>query len=416
MIKRALTLLVIVAVVGLAGVVLVNTVTATSHPERSLSTASVAPNGVVEVTITRVGAANGVGFVKETLPEGFEYVPDSIEVADPNPSERAGASLGPADPNNSQIVSFAVVGADSIKYEVRVGISVADGPYTFIDGVVESFGDDREIDDTIIMVVAETTEPMPDPEPDPMPMPDPMPDPMEGLRRAFSAASVLPGGNVDVTISGIEAQSGVAQVVERLPIGFTYRLNSAMVADANPGDRSGVEGVEDANDPRMVMFNLVGADSIKYTVDVDSSVSEGFKEFGGTLKGINGDTEIEEVNGIVVGAGTEPSAMGLRRTFSSTTVRQGSEIMVTIHEIGASQGVAQVVEMLPAGFTFSRGSATVVDPRSSSIAAVTGTVDSQNAQIVRFDLVGAEAIRYAVRVDAGVADDLYHFRDGVVKG
>ena len=102
MIKRALALAVVVAVAGVTGLLLgLHTVTATEHPERLFSEASVLPDSEVEVTIERVGAV-GLSFrqVVETLPDGFTYVEDSA--ASPDAGAHINAAWSP-DTNEGQV-------------------------------------------------------------------------------------------------------------------------------------------------------------------------------------------------------------------------------------------------------------------------------------------------------------------------
>ena len=83
MIKRVLRLLVIVAVVGLLGLIPV-AAQDTAGISRSLPAGPAAPGDVVVVTINNVGLADGFGDVVETLPAGFSYVDDSAASDTPN--------------------------------------------------------------------------------------------------------------------------------------------------------------------------------------------------------------------------------------------------------------------------------------------------------------------------------------------
>ena len=77
--KRALTLMMIVAAVGTAGLLSPGPVDATGHSAtRSFSAASVVIGGTVDVTIV-VDEVGAFGGVIETLPDGFSYVSTTLE-------------------------------------------------------------------------------------------------------------------------------------------------------------------------------------------------------------------------------------------------------------------------------------------------------------------------------------------------
>ena len=98
---------------------------------RSLA-GSVAPGGVLTVTITGTGygADRAIGQVTETLPAGdFTYEPDSAtKVPGSNPK---GTIRGTVNSNDSSMVAFTVVSVDSFTYQIRVGSNVTDGSYRF---------------------------------------------------------------------------------------------------------------------------------------------------------------------------------------------------------------------------------------------------------------------------------------------
>ena len=78
MIRKALPLLVIVAVAAAVGLVSLAAVTAqTNGPTRSLPAAAVPAGDEFEVTISGLNAS-GFGQVVETLPAGFSYVDDPV--------------------------------------------------------------------------------------------------------------------------------------------------------------------------------------------------------------------------------------------------------------------------------------------------------------------------------------------------
>ena len=86
------------------------------------------------------------------------------------------------------------------------------------------------------------------------------------LKRTFSPTTARPDSKVNVTISGIGVPSGIGQIVEMLPGGFSFEGGSEAVADANPSSRSGVSATVDPNDSRKVTFQVLALDSIKYRV------------------------------------------------------------------------------------------------------------------------------------------------------
>lgn len=395
---------------GIAGLVVVGTVAASQHPERTFSPASVAPGGEVEVTLTRTGLGAGVGQVRETLPAGFTYVAGSVAVADAAPAPRAGVSVD-ARTTQGQVVSFNVAVADSIKYKVMVADSVADGPHEFT-GQVLGLAGQQDIAANSVTVATGAT---PDPSPSPSPSPSPT-TPAAGLNRSFSAASVRPGARVEVTISGIGAANGVAQVVETLPGGFSYVHGSAAVADASPASRSGVTGTVDSQNSQIVRFDLVAADSIKYRVDVDSGAAEQSYTFsGGIVKSLTGSDESIPDSSITVSATAGLQPTGAVRSFNPATIpvaaAPGANVTVTITGLGIPSGVGQVLETLPDGFSFVDESEMIADANPSDRSAILATVDGQ---VVTFDIIAANSVSYQVEIGADIQPGTHTFR-GVLK-
>ena len=156
MFRKALPLLVIIAVVGMMGLLALSLVTAQeAGVSRSLPAGPVAPDDAFAVTINNVGLADGFGSVVETLPAGFSYVDNSAASTDANAVIDAEV--------DGQTVTFTVVGVDSFTYRVTVGSDVADGPYTF-SGVLKKLSGDETIADSTVTVEAGT---MPEPSPEP---------------------------------------------------------------------------------------------------------------------------------------------------------------------------------------------------------------------------------------------------------
>ena len=397
MVTRVLALLVIAAVAGAAGLLIVSTVLATQHPERSFSPASVSPgtDREVVVTITRVGAADGFAQVVETLPAGFTFKDGSAEVADASPHAKSGASATVS----GQVVTLVVVAANSVRYTVEVADDVASGSHEFT-GTLNKVTGDTPITSTIMVTTTPVTV---------TPTPTtPAPDPVTGPSRSFSPP-VLPTGTnreVVVTITRVGAADGFAQVVETLPAGFTFKDDSEAVADASPHARSGASAVFTG---RVLTIEVLASDSVRYTAMVADSVAAG-SEYGftGVVKKLTGETPIG-------GTGpTPPMPTGPSRSFSPPVLPAGTnrEVVVTITRVGAADGFAQVVETLPAGFTFKDDSEAVADAsphaRSGASAVFTG-------RVLTIEVLASDSVRYTVMVADSVAAGSEYGFTGVVK-
>ena len=114
MFRKALPLLVIVAVSGMIGLLGLGLVAASRAilASRSLPAGPVAPDDAFAVTINNVGLADGFGSVVETLPAGFSYVDNSAASTDANAA---------IDDNevSGQVVTFTVVAVDSFTLELN---------------------------------------------------------------------------------------------------------------------------------------------------------------------------------------------------------------------------------------------------------------------------------------------------------
>ena len=397
MVTRVLALLVIAAVAGAAGLVIVSTVLATQHPERSFSPASVSPgtDREVVVTITRVGALDGFAQVVETLPAGFTFKDDSEAVADANPHAKSGVEATVS----GQVVTIQVLAADSVRYTVEVADDVASGSHEFT-GTLNKLSGDTSITSTIMVTATPATL---------------TPDPMTGPSRSFSPA-ILPAGmnrEVVVTITRVGALDGFAQVVETLPAGFTFKDDSEAVADANPHAKSGVEATVSG---QVVTIQVLAADSVRYTVEVADDVASGSHEFTGTLNKLSGDTSITSTIMVTATPATlTPDPMtGPSRSFSPAILPAGMnrEVVVTITRVGALDGFAQVVETLPAGFTFKDDSEAVADANPHAKSGVEATV---SGQVVTIQVLAADSVRYTVMVADSVAAGSEYGFSGVVK-
>ena len=96
---------------------------------------------------------------------------------------------------------------------------------------------------------------------------------------------------------------------------------------------------------------------------------------------------------------------GPSRELPTDPVAQGEKFTVTITDTGygADREIGQVVETLPAGFSYVDGSATKVVGHATK-GVVRGTVDATDSRIVTFSVVSVESFTYEVMVGDSVAD------------
>ena len=389
MFRKALPLLVTVAVAGMIGLLALSLVTAQqAGVSRSLPAAPVAPDDEFTVTINNVGLADGFGSVVETLPAGFDYADGSA--ASPTPNAVIDGEV------DGQTVTFTVVGVDSFTYMVTVGSDVADGEHTFSDGVLKKLSGDEMIADSTVTVEAGA---MPEPSPDPSPDPSPEPTP-GGLSRSLPAAPVAPDDEFTVTINNVGLADGFGSVVETLPAGFSYVAGSA----ASPTPNAVIDAEVDG---QAVTFTVVGVDSFTYMVTVGSDVADGPHTFSGVLKKLSGEETIADST-VTVEAPAPPEG-GLSRSLPTGPVAPGVEFDVTINNVGLADGFGSVVETLPAGFSYMTGSAASPTPN----AVIDGEV-SDDGRTVTFTVVGVDSFTYMVTVGSDVADGPHTFR-GVLK-
>ena len=339
----------------------------TARASRSFSASSVAPDGVLTVTIAASGYGS-VGQVVETLPEGFIYMEDSVSPADEVRVAVAG-----------QVVKFTLAGATSFNYKVTA--PSAEDDYVFEGILKDAQRAEQNVGGAVDVSVVV------DAEPEPTVVATPDSGTMAKANRSFSASSVAPDGVLTVTIRP-SGYGSVGQVVETLPDGFTYMEDSASPADEV---RVVVEG-------QVVKFTLAGAMSFSYKVTAPTA-EEGEFVFYGILK--DAERAEQPVLGSFstrVGAGAPFSAS---RSFSASSVAPGRELTVRIRASGY-RSVGQVVETLPEGFTYIENSAS---PADDVRVAVEG-------QEVKFTLAGAESFSY--KVTAPSAEGPYVFK-GILK-
>ena len=316
---------------------------------RSFDKTTVEPGGKVVVTITATGYGS-LGAVTETLPAGFSYVEDSATV-------RAKV--------DGQDVTFTILGADqTFSYQVTAS-SVADS-HTFQGTLKDDQGVSRSIGGASSVTVMAATVTPSDTE----------------ATRSFSASSVAPAGEITVTISAAN-YGDFGQVVETLPAGFSYVEDSATVRAK----------VDDGQD---VTFTILGADQT-FSYQVTASSVADSHTFQGTLKDDQGvSRSIGGASSVTVMAATvTPSDTGATRSFSASSVAPAGEITVTIS--AANYGdFGQVVETLPAGFSYVEDSATV-----------RAKVD--DGQDVTFTILGADQT-FSYRVTASSVADSHTFQ------
>ena len=226
------------------------------------------------------------------------------------------------------------------------------------------------------------------------------------------------GGKFTVTITdtGYGADRAVGQVVETLPAGFSYVDGSAtkVVGHATKGV---VRGTVDATDSRIVTFSVVSVESFTYEVMVGDSVGDGDHTFSGaggddTITVEGGTTTPPDMTASPV-ATTPPDTttpVGVSRELPTGPVAQGETFMVTITDTGygADREIGQVVETLPAGFSYVDGSETKVVGHATK-GVVRGTVDATDSRIVTFSVVSVESFTYEVMVGDSVGDGDHTF-------
>ena len=257
---------------------------------RSVPSGAAAPGSQVRVTITGLDLMSGAGRVIETLPAGFSYVDGSAMSPDPQARIRVSES--------GRMVTFTVLGIDTLHYMVMAGSSVAGGQHN-ISGVLQLGPDTpgQMIGGQSAITVSGTA-------------------PTTGLRRTLSDASVERGDEVTVTILDIDLLTSAGRIVETLPAGLSYVEDSASTPDATGRIRDEASG-------QVVTFTLLGVDTLTYKVMVDSDATTATRSFSGVLKSgpedagqmIGGASRITIGTPVVVRP-TEPMPVPTRRRRS----------------------------------------------------------------------------------------------------
>ena len=294
MVKKALMLLGVLAIVGVAGLSLLlpDAVNASEHSAtRSFSTNPVITGAELEVEIS-VSGLGAFGQVQETLPEGFSF----------GRSDQASTTDG-------QNVTFTLLGEESFTYTVTAS-SMA-GSYQFSGTVSDSDRDSRDTTgDSSIDVI----------------------DPPLGAQRSISRSSVSSGEQITVSIDA-SGFGSAASVEESLPAGFSYVSSSLSSAAVNVSDDS-------------IRFTLLDEDSFSYTL---TAGAPGDYTISGTISGFDRATEaITGDDSVSVVASAEAAAS---RSFGAAFADPEGEIAVSIAASGYG-AAAQIVETIPDGFTY----------------------------------------------------------------
>ena len=225
--------------------------------------------------------------------------------------------------------------------------------------------------------------------------------------RSFSATTVDAGGEVVVTIE-VAGLGGFGEVEETLPDGFSYVDGSV-----NPSDE--VLAAVVGQDVKFTLF----PDLASFSYTVTASDVAGRHTFRGTVfdadadgREVGGDADVTvEAGAPVVPPSPEPTETsepeGLRgsRSLPDAAVDAGGQFDVMI-EVGGVGGFGEVVETLPAGFSYVAGSASPSDE-------VLAVVDEVDAQKVTFSLF-PDLASFTYSVTASDVDDDYTFSGVVV--
>ena len=300
MARRALTLLGVLAIVGVAGLSLLipNAVNADEHSAtRSFISGSVAAGAELEIQITAQDYGT-FGQVEETLPEGFTYLrsddlPDSSIQVD------------------GQTVKFTLLGDETFHYTVSTPLT--SGEYTFSGVVRNNDRDENPVTGAATVTVSGA--------------------PLPTAERTFSSDMIAGGRQLAVTVTA--ADYGISgRLIENIPEGFDFV--SGGITD-NAISASG----------DSITFILLGEESVTYTLTAPDDA--GVYSFSGSIT--NFDKISEAVGGSAqVTVSPRPEATA-ERSFEARKVELGAEVDVTVAV--ADYGIGgRLVETLPEGFTF----------------------------------------------------------------
>ena len=374
MVKKALALLVGVAVLGAAlgvfGLFWPALVEAQSPAaSRSLSPATVMPGGEITVTITLSNVAEGR--VEETLPMGFELVQGS-------PSE------GIRVTEDGQTIKFTLRNTNEFSYKVTASDTADE--YTFM-GVLKAViggGDSVETVDVTgdSMVTVEMA--MVTPETPETPVTPVTPETMDPTAtRAISPATVTAGGQFTVTVNVSNLGSGGGRVEETLPPGSSYVMGSVSPADIRVTEQG-----------QTVRFTIRSTSRFTYMVNAPSQ--PGNYNIMGVLRDDERNSYAMADSAVTVQSSAMPTGPAASRSFSAMSVEPGGELTVTVAVSGLGSVGGRVEETLPAGFSYVEDSVMPSDIRVSMAGGE-----------VRFTIRGTNQFSY--RVMASSVNGNYSF-------
>ena len=279
MLGKVLGLLIGVAVLsvalGMVGLLRTDVVDAqTPIASRSISPTMVSPGGRLVVTITTSGF--NAGLIRETLPQGFSYVDDSVTPND----VRAGTDSGD--------VIFTISGTSQFSYEVTasgtVGGYIFAGSVTYLDS-----NNDRKSGGVVGGDSRVAVSP-------------------EGISadRVISPTMVSPGGRLVVTITTSGFNAGLIR--ETLPQGFSYVDDSVTPNDVRAGTDSG-----------DVIFTISGTSQFSYEVTASGTV--GGYTFAGSVRYLDSNSD-RQPGGPVMG--TDMVTVRVAPTPTPTSRRRGA--------------------------------------------------------------------------------------------
>ena len=332
MVRKALALLVVAAVVGVAlgaaGLWIPGLVGADGHSaSRSFPDGnSIVAGGELTVQLTARDYGSIGARVVETLPEGFEYQASSLPAAQVVP-----------DQHDPQIITFAVV-LEPSPFTLTYTVTAPDMADTYeFSGTIEDIPQDQ---DGETRVTGGSTDVMVEAAPV-----------TEGPRasRMISPAPVTEGGNIRVTITAMD-YGVLGAVVETMPPGFNYVAGSSTIADPEE------EG-------RKLNFALLTADQATFSYSVTAAAVVGTHTFTGQLIDGLGQRDSHAVGGenmVTVQPRVVPGAPRAERSFSMAMTGLGDEVTVTITAMNYGQ-IGVVVETIPMGFTYVMDSSSLAD-------------------------------------------------------
>ena len=295
MVKKALMLMGVLAIVGVAGLSLLlpDAANADEHSAtRSFATETAIAGAELEVRIAASGLG-GLGRIDETIPQGFAYAgSDDTPVVD------------------GRNIVFTVLGnEDTLSY--RVTAPRTPGTYQFSGTVRDGDRDSRDTGGATSIRVVE---------------------PPPGAVRSISRSKVAPGEQITVMIM-VSGYGQAVDVEEQTPAGFSFvssTLSSAAV--------SVTEG--------SIRFTLLGEDAFSYTL---AAGQPGDYTLSGTIENLDKmSADIAGPDSVTVTAASEAMAS---RSFGAAFAEPDGQVAVSIAASGYG-AAARIVETIPDGFAY----------------------------------------------------------------